>query len=106
MYFMNMHYDTQLKKKVCEDICLNKASTIKTAQEYNIPLKTLEKWITAFNKERHCFDPKFEATNVPKLVNDFKIVNNFKKSDSSNYDNLSINELKKELMKMDIELLD
>lgn len=104
MYFMNMHYDTQLKKKVCEDICLNKASTIKTAQEYNIPLKTLEKWITAFNKDRHCFDPKFEATNVPKLVNDFKIVNNFKKSDSSNYDNLSIHELKKELMKKDIEI--
>lgn len=104
MVFMNMHYDTQLKKKLCEDICLNKASTIKTAQEYNIPLKTLEKWITAFNKDCHCFDPKVEDDNVPKIVSDFKIVNGFKKNDNSNYDNCSIDELKKELMKKDIEI--
>lgn len=47
---MNSQYKISLKKKLCEDICINGKSTIKTAKEYGVPLKTLEKWITAFNK--------------------------------------------------------
>ena len=93
---MNMHYNTDLKKKLCEDICLRHASTIKTANEYNIPIKTLEKWITAFNKDNHCFDPKVQ------LVNDFKLINDF--SADLNYDDLSNSELKNILMKKDIEI--
>ena len=92
---MTMHYNTELKKKLCEDICLNHASTIKTAQEFNVPLKTLEKWITAFNKDRHCFDSKVE------LLNDFKIIN---QPSNTNYNDLSLDELKKQLMKKDIEI--
>lgn len=92
---MTMHYDTELKKKLCEEICFNHASTIKTAGEYNVPLKTLEKWITAFNKDNHCFDPKIE------FVNDFKIIN---EPVNSNYDDLSLDDLKKQLMKKDIEI--
>lgn len=92
---MTMHYNTELKKKLCEEICLNHASTIKTAREYNVPLKTLEKWITAYNKDNHCFDPKVE------FVNDFKIIN---EPNDSNYDDLSLDELKKQLMKKDIEI--
>ena len=93
---MNMHYSIDLKKKLCELICLNHASTIKTAEEYNVPLKTLEKWITSFNKDNHCFDPKVE------IVNDFKIIDN--DLSDSNYDDLSIDELKSLLMKKDIEI--
>ena len=93
---MNMQYSLDLKKKLCEDICIRNASTLKTAEEYNIPLKTLEKWITAFNKDNHCFDPKVE------FVNDFKFVNDL--SSNPNYDNLSNSELKKILMKKDIEI--
>ena len=63
---MNMHYNTELKKKLCELICLHNASTIKTAEEYNVPLKTLEKWITAYNKNNHCFDPKVEIARLKK----------------------------------------
>lgn len=92
---MNVHYNTELKKKLCELICFNHASTIKTAEEYNIPLKTLEKWITAFNKDTHCFDPKLEFSN------DFKFV---EEPTDSNYDDLPLDELKKELMKKDIEI--
>ena len=92
---MNMHYNIELKKKLCELICLNHASTIKTAEEYNVPLKTLEKWITAFNKDSHCFDPKIE------FVNDFKFVD---EPNDSNYDDLSLDELKIQLMKKDIEI--
>ncbi len=83
---MTMHYSNELKKKLCEDICLNNASTIKTAEEFNVPLKTLEKWITAFNKDRHYFDSKVE------LLNDFNFVDEF---DNSNYVNLSLDDLKK-----------
>ena len=93
--FMTMHYNIELKKKLCEDICVNGKSTLKTANEYNIPIKTLEKWITAFNKDNHCFDSKIE------IINDFKIVN---KPNDSNYDDLSFDELKKQLMKKDIEI--
>ena len=93
---MNMHYSIELKKKLCEEICFNHASTLKTAEEYNIPLKTLEKWITAFNKDNHCFDPKIE------FVNDFKIINNV--SSIPDYNELSNDELKKMLMKKDIEI--
>ena len=49
-----MQYNRELKKKICEDICLNGLSTLKTANEFNIPIKTVEKWITAFNKDNHC----------------------------------------------------
>ena len=89
---MNTQYTIELKRKLCTDICLNGKSTIKTAEEYNVPLKTLEKWITTFNKDNHCFDPRIEES-------DFKTID----LDSS-YDDLSIDDLKKQLMKKDIEI--
>lgn len=92
--FMSMHYNIDLKKKLCEDICIKGKSTLKTAEEYNVPIKTLEKWITAFNKDNHCFDSKIE------FINDFKIINN----QDDSYDDLSIDELKTILMKKDIEI--
>ena len=93
-----MTYDIELKKKLCQRICLKHASTIKTAEEFNIPLKTLEKWITAFNKDKHCFDEK------TVLVNDFKLVNENVNENNLDYDDLSMEDLKLELIKKDIEL--
>lgn len=90
-----MQYNRELKKKLCEDICINHSSTLKTADEYNIPIKTLEKWVTAFNKDNHCFDPIIET------VNDFSLLDN---SDFIDYNNLSSEELKKIIMKKDIEI--
>ena len=63
-----MQYSRELKKQLCENVCINGFSTIKTAQEYDVPLKTLENWITAFNKDNHCFDPIIET------INDFKSI--------------------------------
>ena len=91
---MTMHYNIELKKKLCYNICINSDSTIKTAEEFNVPLKTLEKWITAFNKNSHCLDKKIES-------NDFKLLN---KPNTINYDELSNDELIKQLMKKDIEI--
>lgn len=91
-----MKYSRELKKELCKKICVNGDSTIKTANEYNIPLKTLEKWITAYNKDNHCFDPIIET------VTDIKIINNF--NNTIDYNDLSNEELKHELMKKDIEI--
>lgn len=56
---MSMSYSRDFKKMIVELIKLQDHSTIKTAQEFNVPLKTLEKWITAYNKDEHCFDPDY-----------------------------------------------
>ena len=45
---MSVKYPKILKKQLCEDICFNGKSTLKMADDYGIPIKTLEKWITAF----------------------------------------------------------
>lgn len=90
-----MLYNRELKKKLCEEICIKHASTLKTANSYNIPVKTIEKWITAFNKDNHCFDPVIE------VVNDFELINNVENID---YSDLSNEELKTIIMKKDIEI--
>lgn len=93
-----VQYKNSLKKTLCEKICINKDSTIKTAQKYNIPLKTLEKWITAYNKNPHIFDEEIE-------YDDFSIISDYPISSVNiDYDNLSPSELKEELMKKDIEI--
>ena len=56
---MAKSYSRDFKRMVTELICIQHNSTIKTADEFNIPLKTLENWITAFNKDNHCFDPDY-----------------------------------------------
>jgi len=42
-----------------ELIVIAKQSTTKTADDLNIPLKTLEKWITAYNKNNKIFDSDY-----------------------------------------------
>ncbi|WP_300703916.1 hypothetical protein [uncultured Brachyspira sp.] len=91
-----MKYSRDLKKELCEKICVNGDSTLKTANEYGIPIKTFEKWITAYNKDNHCFDPIIET------ITDIKLINNI--NNTIDYNDLSNAELKHELMKKDIEI--
>ena len=56
---MPKHYSRDFKKMIVELINLQDHSTIKTAEEFSVPLKTLENWITAYNKDNHCFDPDY-----------------------------------------------
>ena len=56
---MPSSYSRDFKKMIVELIILQGHSTSKTADEFNVPLKTLENWITAFNKDNHCFDPDY-----------------------------------------------
>lgn len=52
-------YTRDFKKMVVELIKLQGHSTSKTSEEFSIPLKTLENWITAYNKDNHCFDENY-----------------------------------------------
>ena len=52
-------YSRDFKKMLTELVLIQGHSTIKTAEEFNVPLKTFEKWITAYNKDPHCFDPDY-----------------------------------------------
>lgn len=91
---INMKYNRELKKELCEKICVNGDSTINTANEYGIPIKTLEKWITAYNKNNHCFDPIVESVSTVGIIGNI--------NSSIDYNDLSKEELKHELMKKDI----
>ena len=44
--------------------------------EFNIPLKTLEKWITAYNKNPKCFSVNnfVEKRDMSKLMRKYKAV--------------------------------
>jgi len=57
--FMAQSYSRDFKKMISELIVIQKNSTIKTAEEFNVPLKTVENWITSYNKDNHCFDPNY-----------------------------------------------
>lgn len=70
---MYRKYDINFKKSVVDLIVNHNHSTLKTAQEFNIPLKTLEKWITAYNKDNHVFDvddfsPQAEINKLNKTI--------------------------------------
>lgn len=61
-----------------------KQSTMKTAKDLNIPLKTLEKWITAYNKDNHVFDsayrsPKKEIQSLKKRIAELETTNDILK---------------------------
>lgn len=58
-FYMTKSYSRDFKKMIVELINIQGHSTLKTAEEFNIPLKTLENWITAYNKDIHCFDPDY-----------------------------------------------
>ncbi|MDO5011793.1 MAG: hypothetical protein Q4E31_13280 [Intestinibacter bartlettii] len=67
---MPAKYDNDFKSMIVNLICIEKHSTIKTAQQFNIPLKTIEKWITAFNKDNRCFDANYKTQS--QIIDDLK----------------------------------
>lgn len=90
-----MFYENYLKKEICQKICLHGESTMLTAEKYGIPLKTVEKWITAFRKNQSCFDNDIDCSNHFVLS---------QKENNNCYNDMSSDELKKQLLKKDIEL--
>ena len=99
-----IHYTNQLKETVCEAICEHHESTVEVAEHYNVPLKTVEKWVTAYNKEPECFNRKKDiiptmAAARQKPHHDKRMERALKK-----YGDMSNEELQLELMKRDVEL--
>ena len=68
--FMSKKYDTNFKAMIVNLICNEKNSTIKTAEQFEIPLKTVEKWITAYNKNNRCFDADYKTQS--QIIDDLK----------------------------------
>ena len=59
---MSRKYDKRLKASVVYDICELGKSTSRTAKEYNIPLKTVEKQVTAYHKVPRMDNPEGQVT--------------------------------------------
>lgn len=67
---MPRKYDNNFKTMIIDLIYSQKLSTSKTAEQFDIPLKTLEKWITAYNKNPNIFDDDFLSKS--KLIDQLK----------------------------------
>lgn len=88
-------YSNEIKKEMCIKVCIKKESTIKTASEYNVPIKTFENWITAFNKNPSVFDEKGNKHYNVKLNT---------VDTNTDYSMLSREDLESLIMKRDIEI--
>ena len=58
---MPRRYDNNFKSMIINLICNEKHSTMLTAKQFDVPLKTIEKWITAYNKDNHIFDDNYKS---------------------------------------------
>lgn len=67
---MPRRYENNFKSMLVNLIVNEKHSTIKTAEQFDVPLKTLEKWITAFNKDNKCFDADYKTQS--QIIDDLK----------------------------------
>lgn len=61
---MPQSYTKSFKKRVTELIVVHRKSTSLMAREFNVPLKTVENWVTAYNKDNHCFDGEDKKRNL------------------------------------------
>lgn len=67
---MPRKYERDFKSMIVNLIVNEKHSTIGTAEQFNIPLKTLEKWITAYNKDNNVFNSNYKSQ--AQVIDDLK----------------------------------
>lgn len=62
-------YDKNFKAMIVNLICNEGHSTIRTAEQFEIPLKTIEKWITAYHKDPNVFNEGYlsQAQQIVEL---------------------------------------
>jgi len=73
-------YTKDFKKMCAESVCVHKNSTVKMAEQFSVPLKTLEKWITTYNKDSNSFNKDYVAedetiANLRKRVRELEATN-------------------------------
>ena len=56
---MPRSYNKNFKAMIINLIVNEKHGTLATAKQFDIPLKTLEKWITAYNKDHNVFNEDY-----------------------------------------------
>ena len=66
---MASHYDRNFKAMVVNQIVSKKFGTSQASVFFGVPLKTLEKWITAYNKDKNCFSDGYisDEAKIKKL---------------------------------------
>ena len=67
---MPRKYEQNFKSMIVNLVVNEKHSTIKTSEQFNIPLKTLEKWITAYNKDNNVFNSDYKSQ--AQIIDDLK----------------------------------
>lgn len=60
---MPRKYENSFKSMLVNLVVNERHSTIKTAEQFDVPLKTLEKWITAYNKNHNVFNSDYLSYN-------------------------------------------
>lgn len=80
----NTFYSTDFKKMATELVTIAHESTIDTAKKLNIPLKTFEKWITAYHKNPRVFDcdyisPDEQIRKLKKRIAELETTNDILK---------------------------
>lgn len=75
---MSRQYSKELKASITYQICEQKRSTSKVAAENKIPLKTVEKWVTAYNKDKTIYDVS-SCSDEERIKNLEKIVKQLKR---------------------------
>lgn len=67
---MPIKYQRDFKSMIVNLIVNEKKSTIQTAKQFDIPIKTLEKWITTYNKDKNVFNSDYKSQ--AQLIDDLK----------------------------------
>lgn len=80
----NAYYSSDFKKMATELVVIGKESTIETAKNLNVPLKTFEKWITAYHKNPKVFDsdyisPEEQIRKLQKRISELETTNDILK---------------------------
>lgn len=56
MTIAHRKYSNEFKKKICMLICDKKVNRTDLCGKFNVPVKTVEKWITIYKKNPNYFD--------------------------------------------------